>query len=340
MSVTTVTSVAPTNEEVQEANPPTEQPIEQPSTATSNVSVSRGISILSMIYTWQPCGIRVIVDLPVVTNNIDPLFVIRANPLIAHPKWISAACGYELSKNSPAVFQPNNTSTGISIVYYGAPTLLAALALTYRKWKGGLKFMMRSTATFTNPGNLAVSPLFGAFESHRANAMQLVPSKISPTLLIGAKKVYFGNCNMSSALSNSMAFLDMSNERHLEVEVPYRYPTKWFDQFLWYNNMLNPQSYAVETELVELSSNITNFAGVFNLNQINGSTSIGTNQIIYELFVCASSDFTFADPRSLPNSLFTTSYATNKESEIVVFPNSAYTDVTGSADYVDGPPPT
>lgn len=230
------------------ARPLPEQAVEQ-----TPASIPRPISFLSLIHQWQPMGIRVIVNLPFISDDKSTLFCIRNGPYI--PDWRSnfhASSWTQAAGSSPvvnsgrigvwafncmnAVVQTSPISNlsypsnyPVHISYYDSPPFLSQMALTFRRWRGDMQYRIRVVAGFVTQGYLIVAPIKNT---------PLAPQAIDPF-----KKFYtLGGTDVTSYrpyMQNSYIMSDTSYYRHVEVSYPYEYPTPWYDQYQWIANRLS-----------------------------------------------------------------------------------------------------
>jgi len=326
--------IAPITTEINEFNPPTDEMPEQESDVVPKVNIPFMISLLSLIFTEQSAGIRIIVDLPSQTDNFTPLFTIRANPLVLSPeviRWLfrksnPGGLGYLSSQLMP-VMRTYTTSPGVTVIYWGAPPLIGILAAMYRKWRGGLEFSLQCTSSFANQGFVTMSPRYNCFQG-------LGPSNMQRTDASALAPDIHGQTSYRQGMFNSFVKSDASSFRHMSVKMPFRYPTPWFDTFQFIDDRIT-STFGTDTASFPEGTNITpcnqNFIDVSNLNTINATNPSGNNQIIYELFVKASPDFEFADRHQF-HQFWDVPCETPTNNNIVVIPNpDANTSAVGNS---------
>ena len=164
---------------------------EQPKSGVQ--SIPRPMDISCWINQWQPMGIRVVVDLPFVSDDSSYLFVIRNGPLIPHPMRLYhdynnaaptppnyAAIGPrhgQLTSDNINVYAWNNMRNvmhssapnwsadnvafgdkyPIRIVYHDLPPPLSSLAHCFRRWRGDMQYRIRTVAGFATQGYVFAS---------------------------------------------------------------------------------------------------------------------------------------------------------------------------------------
>lgn len=328
-----VTPIAPVNVELPDASQETEQAIEQGK--TTQHPLDGFVSILMTIFTWQPCNIRILIKLPSVTNNLDPLCVVRANPLMMAPSYFrNAYC----SGNNKGVgvlqtamlpcFTPNVYNDGVVITYYDAPPLLAILSMMYRKWRGGISFMFRAVANFTNQGIIMAAPAYNCNQPWQiSNGQQIQQNGVAASTPI---RLAMPGPSLVTMQSNSFVLSDVSNNRHLEVTIPYRYPLPWYDQFQWLHSYM-PHTMGEDTPQLEQEINLVGANGAIKkvavapqnfvtlLNKASINTGSQPNEIYYELFVKAEPDFEFADRFVLMN-CFNPQWTARNDDKWITYP--------------------
>lgn len=229
---------------------------EQPQISYTNVP--RPISLISMIHQWQPMGIRVTLKLPLISNDQFPLFFVRNGPFI--PRWNKVYTDTStnsfppetspLNQAPPPVgkeynqFAFNNTrnvyfgsqnfeypanTPPVTITHYDLPPLLSTMAMSFRKWRGDMQYRFRVTANFAVQGYLLTFPIKNQF---------------SPIMVYNE----YGSCpalrlddySFRPGMQDSYVQSDASMFRHLEVTMPYEYPTQYYDQYQWLERRVSP----------------------------------------------------------------------------------------------------
>lgn len=274
-------------------------------------SMPRSISILNLIYQWQPMGIRVVVDLPFTSNNKDFLFCIRNGPFI--PQFftpVEANSGENpfggkdtLPIKNTMLFFFNNTrpvihgpthfekfpdKNFVHITYYDYPPILASLSSCFRRWRGDMQYRIRTIAGFATQGYVFVAPVKNAF-----SPIGIYDENVwSPPL-------QRQDTSYREVMMNSYVMGDTSMFRHVEVTVPYEYPVPYYDQYAWLSRRINPNKYNVY-EGESLGRPITTEPHgdnwiVMGLRGNLAATHEGA-QVMFELEYRAAEGFQFADP--------------------------------------------
>lgn len=315
-----------TNSEITEI-PAAPVETEQQSMSLTAVSYQTKLLVTQSIFQWMSCGIRITVNLPSVSNNLDPLFLIRNNPLVLNPNLIVprnrnipelpwnqtvwTASGYFWHMIMP-VFQANKIShEGVKVTYYGQPPLLAYYMLYHRWWTGSLKWKLTTTASFINQGQILAVPLFNSIQPPQI----CTPQKVGPDGV-----AYFKSPEVNSPgnqqevkVKNSFIRTDVSSIRHMEIAVPYRSNLPYFDNFQYMLDAM-PQTDNVmtsdfdqvdawlqDTTKTKTKLNPETFIAIYNKNQINATNTSGTNEIVFELWIAAGEDFQMGGQHVVPD---------------------------------------
>jgi len=297
--------------------------------AVTSTAIPRPISFVSLIHQWQPMGIRVIVDLPYVSNDKDPLFLIRNGPFIAdwREQFFDASGGYlqfYAFQNMANVVLSSPTLNSLIIPkkfpvhlnFYDSPPFLSQISKCFRRWRGDMQYRIRVISGFVTQGYIIVSPI--------KNTVKYV-STLDPLNDLS----YVVNTDTTSyraMMQNAYVMADTSIYRHIEVTYPYEYPVPWYDQYQWMHNRLS----AIVTD--EGQGVIPNcFSEPYGDNwlavSVRGAleTTQPTSQISFELEYRALEGFQFADPSIPPVGIHQTSeFIKNKTVTI----NSEIADVS------------
>jgi len=251
--------------------------------------LSKMISVVDLIHHWQPMGIRVEVTLPFVGDDRHYLFLIRPQP---HIPWIPhLAVGgfnfmriYDRMRNVIHDFDREEGAgslptlpTSIHITQHSPPPYLAMMANIHRKWRGSIKYRIRSVTNFTAQGYVITSFLRRcATKNNEKNFFQL------GTVTYRVDSTY--NQSMYTAWMSS----DLSMFRHIQCIAPYEYVTPWRD---------------FEADLLRADTAATSQRFNVNLENMVAVGLRGTfasadtqNQLFFELEYCAGDDFELALP--------------------------------------------
>lgn len=277
------------------------------------VSVPRPISFLSIIYQWQPMGIRVVADLPFVSDDSSPLFCIRNGPFIAD--WRE---GWWDSKGHSIAVGAFNMLNGVilsplggafvqnfpvHIAYYDSPPLLSQLSRMFRRWRGDMQYRIRVVAGFVTQGYLIIAPIKNTSKSLNKFDEYSFQSTLQVT----------DNLSFRAYMQNAYVMSDTSMYRHVEVTYPYEYPTPWYDQYQWMENRVNLELIEKDDPHNNTFKTYTfyepfadNWLGVFFRGALEPTRD--SSQITFELEYRAVEGFQFSDPGLLPQNFhYTTS---------------------------------
>lgn len=261
-----------------------------PSGTTPNI-----FDLNHFITTWQPMGIRIAINLPFIGDDATPLFYIRANPFIPYYQNRSPTYIYTLSNTFPIHLGSRNTSLiaddlGIQVTQYDNPPPLAVLARSFRRWRGSLQYRIRTVGNFTQQAYLQAWPIYNRVPSvgiHNPYATNPILPLKDDTFMEG--------------MLNSYVMSDLSFQRHIEVQAPFQYPIKYFDQYQWLARTVTPPDFEADTTTGKItvtsppdnSPTGENWIAVAVRGTIAAQT---TGQITFELEYRGGDDFQFADP--------------------------------------------
>lgn len=273
------------------------------------VSIPRPIDIMGLIHQWQPMGIRVALKLPFVSDDWGYLFLIRNGPFIPRHNHFCEDINLKLETTRYAfnnmrnvfllprdgywndlVSYPDDYPLTLSI--YDYPPMLATLAQCFRRWRGDMQYRVRVVAGFGTQGYLIAGNL---------------KNEIMP---VGIYDEYSATPNITrldasyrQMMMNGYVMSDISMFRHLEVTVPYDYPTEWYDQYQWIANRSTPR------QVTQMPSATANFAYTNPrvISEISGDDFVAvgirgsiesrdTKVVVFELEYRAAEGFQFAEP--------------------------------------------
>jgi hypothetical protein len=311
-------------------SPPSEVVPEQ--TAQKDVGLMPSISMTSLIYQWQPMGIRVNMKLPFIGDDSGIIFAIRNGPFIpdviddlSEPlyAWNNTRNVYVLPNQyeSQIVKYPKDKEGNFSITMtaYDSPPILSTIAASFRRWRGDMQYRLRVVAGFATQGYLICAPLknshipIGLYDEYSETP--------TPTRQ---------DSSYREMMMNAYVMSDTSMFRHIEVTVPYEYPVPYYDQYQWLSNRISPvlKKTPEETELqnvVLVEPHGDNFVCMMVRGELR--TTEDTGNLTFELEYRASEGFQFADP-GLPPRGFTLpqtyKLAVNDWSKAKTIPSSAY----------------
>lgn len=256
--------------------------LEQPSDTKADTELVEDVNFISLIHTWQPMGIRVVINLPYESDDITPLFAIKIGPYL--PPINQVTVGGVGQPHAYSVVYPlpsptSSTSLSVTATIYDCPPPLAIAAMAHRFWKGTMKYHLRSVANFTVNGyliamvvkGLVAREVNGGFAG--TNTLQNTHRDI-PGLDVGLRRYMINNYMRS----------DVSMFRHIEVSVPYEYPVPFFDQYTAFEEIwAQTQNNAIEVNCPD------NFLVIASRGGIS-SPEAGA-QLVYELEYCPGDDF-------------------------------------------------
>lgn len=204
------------------------------------------ISVTSQIYTWQPTGLRVVIDLPVVGNDKSFLFTLRNHPLILTPGmctfYFQRPCSvygnlfplrHSTANSEEGYTYSNVSNSSITFVQHSPPPLATWLALSHARWRGGISWQFRTTSQFTNQANCFVTKFPAINEDFAALDGQTVPcddgtdqpaytQTVEPIL---HRMTWYQDTFQASSFVNA----DLAVQRHVEIDVPFELPVPCVD---------------------------------------------------------------------------------------------------------------
>lgn len=278
-------------------------------------TMPRQISILNWIYQWQPMGIRVILNLPFTGDDSDFVFAIRNGPYIPYPYFN----GYEdldqagVKSNYPAPvssFGYNNTRAVYlpyaqgsdypdpskpthTLVHYDLPPIISTMAQSFRRWRGDMQYRLRIVAGFATQGYVIGTTIKNTFS----------PIAIYDEYKV-APHIERQDISYRAGMMNAYTLSDTSMFRHLEITMPYDYPTSFYDQYAWLARRVCPsinfsydtsaKKWTADEGFLQDEPHGDNFLAV----GIRGNLEAGAagSQIIFELEYRCAEGFQFADP--------------------------------------------
>ncbi|UXD80041.1 putative capsid protein [Linepithema humile polycipivirus 1] len=295
-------------------------------TRIPNVCVPRPVSMSMLLNQWQSMGIRISVDLPFTGNDQDFIFVCRNGPLI--PYW-----SLDYAEKSPDVGHwPNNTNpypgpfrqyawnnmrnvfhgyekpgpfpakAGVFITQYDLPPILSTMAQTFRRWRGAIQYRIRTVAGFATQGYVFVGPL--------KNYYQQIGVYDEYNYHLGIQR---SDSSYREVQQNSYIPADTSMFRHIELTMPYEYPTPWYDQFAWMSRRVTPARYVRSGDISfdTFAAPLTNEPHGDNYFAMGIRGNLAATQegaqIEFELEYRAVEGFQFADPY-LPPAYFASTH--------------------------------
>nr|AXA52578.1 putative capsid [Linepithema humile polycipivirus 2] len=283
--------------------------------------VFRPMTLVSLMFQWQPTGFRVNVNLPFIGNDSGMFFCIRNGPYIPNFRdqyvYNGYQCGIFVYNNTKNVFLHfDNTSRPsdgppkypegykISLAHYDMPPPLARLAACFRKWSGGMQYRIRVVAGFATQGYLLTFPIkntsmpVGIFDEY--NSTPLLPRQ---------------DLTYKESMINSYIPSDTSMYRHVDITMPYEYPTPYYDQYNWLDQRCFPKvdGVVLSQNRVIIEPHGDNYIGVGVRGNLEASQDVGN--ISFEIEYRAMEDFQFSDPGLPPTSLNAPTWLLNYDTE-------------------------
>lgn len=294
------------------------------------LQIPRPFGFTDVIHQWQPMGIRVKLNLPFTSNDQDFLFAIRNGPFIPllSYKYKDSSKEVDFVKDKPIDYTKTHFSTledydsyawnnmhpvthatsllkyvnadnsAVYITQYDNPPPLAAFSTMFRRWRGTMHYRIRVVSGFTTQGYI--------FASVIKNAPQIPAVLNEFTTTTGPPRQ---DHSYREAMINSYIMGDTAMFRHFEIQMPYEYPTPYYDQYAWIGKRCRPARYFlhyqdttttppkdinVTTRPVQFEPHGENFIVIGLRGTLE--SSVQNSQVTFELEYRAGDDFQFADP--------------------------------------------
>lgn len=294
------------------------------------LQIPRPFGFMDVIHQWQPMGIRVKLNLPFTSNDQDFLFAIRNGPFIPllSYKYKDSSKEVDKPKGKPVDYSKTHFSTledydsyawnnmhpvthatsllkyvnadnsAVYITQYDNPPPLAAFSTMFRRWRGTMHYRIRVVSGFTTQGYIFVSTI--------KNSPQ-IPAVINEfTTTTGPPRQ---DHSYREAMINSYIMGDTAMFRHFEIQMPYEYPTPYYDQYAWIGKRCRPARYFLHYKNTDvdppMDTNVTTRPIQFEPHGENYivvglrgtlESSVQNSQVTFELEYRAGDDFQFADP--------------------------------------------
>jgi len=263
--------------------------------------------IESITRRWQPTGYRVIVKMPYVSDDYNPMFGIVVNPYLpcqstSNSKYYSPI--YPLPNTSTGLVTENTEDIPIQIVRYDLPPPLSMLSTAFKFWSGSLKYRLRVVSGAFSQGYIVAG----------------VKKGIQPTYLWPGATLDHGtlqDCwrqstsidnSYSDFMINSYTMSDLALYRHLEIEVPYTLATPLFDQSNFLANLSTTTR--IQPYLIPLDMIIVGARGTM-------TPTTGTTELVIEVEYCGGDDFTLMQELNLDFATWNTGFGS---SDILTYP--------------------
>lgn len=261
------------------ARPLPEDTVQQDSSAVINSDVS----FITIISRWQPMGYRVVINLPFVSDDINPLFAVQNTPFIFPVNQRRGATTFSNNQVYSTIYPSpstlSTTSRAVTVTRYDTPPALAVAAAAYRFWRGSMMYRFRCVSNFVAAGYI----MFGSAKSLVAS-QAVAPSTLTSTLRpiqgldVGAKRF----------LGNGYIMSDVSMFRHVEVTMPFEYPVSFYDT---HRALLENYAGSLTAEPIEINCP-DNFIVVYARGGITSPTEGA--QVVMELEYAPGPDMEFS----------------------------------------------
>nr|ULF99661.1 MAG: putative capsid protein [Picornavirales sp.] len=239
---------------------------------------------ISMVYRWQPMGYRIVINLPFVADDINPLFAIKVTPYL-HPviqfrgTTTTVTNGSLYSNVYPSPSTLSSTAVGVTCTRYDMPPILATVAMAHRFWRGSMKYGLRCVSNFAAQGYVILTVAKGLIGSQIDTRTASLATQHRPIQgLDTSARRYMHNSYLKS---------DISFFRHNEITVPFEYPVPYYDTY----SSLDEERAMGDQEIPEVNCP-DNFVVAYNRGGITGSTAGA--QVVYELEYCPGDDLEFS----------------------------------------------
>lgn len=269
---------------------------EDPKQTTTTSLLSSDIDFITIITRWQPMGYRVVINLPFVNDDINPLFAIKVGPYIPpvyqwrEPITLSSSPVTNGSLFSPIYPSPStlsSTSVAVTCTRYDNPPSLAVAAAAHRFWTGSMKYRLRCVSNFTAQGYVILTTAKGLVGDEVQVYDDSTSTATTLTLATNHRSIPGVDVGAKRWMGNGYVMSDISMFRHNEIQIPYEYPLPFYDT---YRNLeetvLRSQGIVAEVNCPD------NFILVYARGGITSPTAGA--QVVYELEYCPGEDFQFS----------------------------------------------
>ncbi|BBM96515.1 putative capsid protein [Colobopsis shohki virus 1] len=305
-------------------------------------TMPRQISILNWIYQWQPMGIRVILNLPFTGDDSDYVFAIRNGPFVPYPYFNGyedlnldgvksnydrpiSSFGYN---NTRAVYlpyaegsdYPNPAKPTHTMVHYDLPPIISTMAQSFRRWRGDMQYRLRIIAGFATQGYVIATSIKNTFS----------PIAIYDEYTV-SPHIERQDISYRAGMMNAYALSDTSMFRHLELTMPYDYPTPYYDQYAWLSRRICPSvnfqyvdnKWKALPGFIQDEPHGDNYLAI----GIRGNLEAGAagSQIIFELEYRCAEGFQFADPFFPPTHSIDPMQTSPDLERVIIIPNNIWT---------------
>lgn len=185
---------------------------------------------------WQPTGMRISVKLPYISDDETPIFAVRVSPRIGMVKTRNTSMSgedetiYGLGITDPVIYPSpgvgraafKSSDEPVVVTIYDSAGPLNRMAHMYRYYKGSIKYRFRCITNFVAQGYV----LFGVVHGTTA-------TKIQGNSIYGVqgiiRSIFETSTSVKSGCMNNYVPTDLSQFRHVEVNVPFISNTEYRD---------------------------------------------------------------------------------------------------------------
>lgn len=246
------------------------------------------VNFFTIINKWQPMGYRIVINLPFISDDYQPLFAIRVNPYIppVSQSVSSGSASFVLNGSYDSPVYPNpgttaSTSTTVTCTRYDLPPPLAVAAAMHRFWRGSMRYRLRCVSNFAAQGYVISTLARGLV------ATEVGVSGTTNTIINTHRPIQGLDVGARRWMSNSYVMSDISMFRHIEILAPFEYPVPFFDNY--WNNRERIEQMLGQVPEIHCPDN---FVTIFNRGGITGS--VDGAQVVYELEYAPGPDFEFS----------------------------------------------
>lgn len=264
--------------------------------------VDSDVTFITLISKWQPMGFRIVINLPFVSDDYQPLVAVRVTPYIPHVIQDlignGSATAFVLDGSLASPVYPNpgttaSTSTAVTVTRYDLPPPLGVAAAMHRFWRGSMMYRFRCVSNFAAQGYV-IATLVRGLVATEVNSV--TSSAYNGSNLMNTHRPIQGmDVGTRRSMCNSYIMSDISMFRHIEIEAPFEYPVPFFDTY--WNNREQIEQMLGQVPEIHCPDN---FVTLFNRGGITGSADGA--QVVYELEYAPGPDFEFTTemPFGLP----------------------------------------
>jgi hypothetical protein len=292
---------------------------EQPVTSIKFASDNQ-VEFLDTSIRYQPVGQRLVIQLPYITDDNQPILAVRISPFMGDSP-ISAARGGKNVYYTPFYPLPGNehviiNKPAVYMVKYDHPPALHYLACAHRFWRGSIKYLFRCVSNFTVQGYMRCGVIKGTISQEIITDFSDIGNSLANT----NRKVWGCNDGNRRLTANAFVRSDLSMFRHIEVECPYENTEPFVDHYRWLshlgdcmaNSSVNQGSYMPPDNFIILA------AGSPLTSPVEGS------QLIYDIEIAAGLDFQVATEYFYSKSMIQSRLTGFHDGKDIQYPNAPY----------------